>query len=460
MKQAQPSVPTIPQFLSRNASHKFSQTKAPFRVGIDPFVQSASFAQSLTHAFADETHDASTTIAEIDTLDEHGNLIDKIWGTDRPLVPTAPFRIHPLEYAGTTVSNKLKSVAREMLDKGASLAVFSTLDDVAYLLNLRAYGDIECSPVGIAYATVELDDESDETGVTKTTLFCDDGKVASSDVTQHLHEAGVTVRPYSDILPSLQDYLATTSTGRVWLDGTRSNYALHRIIPPDRLLDEMNAITKMKACKNKQEMEGMRLAHQRDGVAAAHFFAWLEHAVLVEKRKVSELEIDEVFTRFRSEQKGFNECSFPTIAGGGPNGAIIHYSAEDNDILRYLDSTQPLLLDSGGLYDCGTTDVTRTVHLGSATPSFREDYTRVLKGHIALDQMVFPEGTPGFVLDVMARKFLWSVGKDYGHGTGHGVGAALNCHEGPMSISPRWGNTGKFVSTRMVIAGYSCSRKV
>jgi Xaa-Pro aminopeptidase len=197
----------------------------------------------------------------------------------------------------------------------------------------------------------------------------------------------------------------------------------------------------MKACKNLAELKGMREAHIVDGVAMAHFMVWLSQTI--QTRTVSEVEIDAVLTGFRAQQAGFNEVSFPTIAGVGPNGAIVHYRASlDSPLLRHLDQTTPILIDSGGQYAYGTTDVTRTWHFGKTpAPDFIDSYTRVLKGHIGLDQMIFPENTPGFVLDVYARRWLWDVGKDYGHGTGHGVGAALNVHEGPFGISPRWANT-------------------
>jgi len=437
MKQGTSNIPTIPVFLAKNAAHKFKQTSTTFRVGIDPFLHPVSFAKEVTDNFLRETPTSgdatSIPVGEIDTLDKEGNLIDPIWGTDRPPIPQSPFRIHPLQYSGTSVSQKIDSVRKEMEEKGATLSIFCALDDIAYLLNVRAKGDIETCPVGIAYATIAAGDG-------EVTLYCDGEKVGE-DVKAHLAEAGVVRREYGEILPSLQSHLDRTTEPQVWIDQTRANYALGRIIPPHQLINAPNAITSMKAVKNKTEIAGMRQAHMYDGIVMAQFVSWLEHAILVERRTVSEVEVDEVLTGMRAEQPGFLECSFPTIAGVGPNGAIIHYRAETGtDLLRHLDHTQPILIDSGGQYECGTTDVTRTWHFGEATADFKEYNTRVLKGHIAVDQMVFPEGTPGFVLDVFARKALWDVGKDYGHGTGHGVGAALNVHEGPQSISPRWGN--------------------
>jgi len=250
----------------------------------------------------------------------------------------------------------------------------------------------------------------------------------------------VVVRPYDDIISYMEQHLQQKKS-KVWIDKTRSNYALSRIIPEKSLIDAQNPITPMKACKNGAEMEGMRLAHVRDGVAMANSIAWLENAIVNEGKSVSEVEVDEVITGHRAEQPEFQEVSFPTIAGVGSNGAIIHYRAmEGSELLKYLTINEPILIDSGGQYSYGTTDVTRTWHFGEATEEFKETYTRVLKGNIGVDSMIFPENTPGFVLDVFARKSLWEAGKDYGHGTGHGVGAALNVHEGPQSISPRWLN--------------------
>mmetsp|Transcript_31280 Transcript_31280/g.71549 ORF Transcript_31280/g.71549 Transcript_31280/m.71549 type:complete len:345 (-) Transcript_31280:117-1151(-) len=226
---------------------------------------------------------------------------------------------------------------------------------------------------------------------------------------------------------------------KVWLDQKRCNHAVARLVPDDRLVDDVTTAARMKAVKNEAEIKGMQMAHEVDGVAMAEFMAWLEKTVLA-GRKVSEVEVDRVLTAARARQDGFLEPSFPTIAGVGSNGAIIHYKACENDTMKYLGQEDPILIDSGGQYVYGTTDVTRTWHFGKPTEEFVEMYTRVLKGHIALDSTVFPEGTPGFVLDAFARQFLWKAGRNYGHGTGHGVGAALNVHEGPQSISPRYNN--------------------
>lgn len=288
-----------------------------------------------------------------------------------------------------------------------------------------------CScPVGIAYATVTEDD---------ATLYCDPAKVASPEVQEHLK--GVTLKGYDDIVSDVAKHCESTVSAKVWLDKSRSNLALAAVVPEKSLINSQNAVVPMKACKNEAELEGMRRAHIVDGAAMAEFMAWLEETIVEEGKPVSEVEIDLKLTGCRAKQPGFVEVSFPTIAGVGSNGAIVHYRAEEgNELMKYLDKENPILIDSGGQYLYGTTDVTRTWHFGKPTEEFVEMYTRVLKGHVGLDQMVFPENTPGFVLDVYARRWLWDAGKDYGHGTGHGVGAALNVHEGPMGISPRFTN--------------------
>ena len=458
MKQGQPKVPNIPKWLGELAAKRYkaaqSNEQSPIsngetppvvkehtgmspstlKVGIDPFVHPASFAKELKDAFdeaakaeLDADDDNPLVIGELVT--SHSNLVDPIWGDSRPEVPSSPFRVHPLEYAGVSVEDKVSKIRKEMKEKKASLSVFCTLDDVAYLLNVRAMGDVDTCPVGIAYATVSNE------GVT---LYCDPRKVQSKEVQEHLKH--VTLKPYDDIVSDIQSHVQQAKGNKVWLDTSRANYALASVIPKSALVDSQNAITPMKACKNKAELEGMRRAHIVDGAAMAKFMAEMTERIVEKGESISEVEVDKILTGYRAEQPGFLECSFPTIAGVGSNAAIIHYRAKEGDLLKHLDTTQPMLLDSGGQYTYGTTDVTRTWHFGTPTEEFKEVYTRVLKGNIGVDSMIFPENIPGFVLDVMARKALWEIGKDYGHGTGHGVGAALNVHEGPFSISPRFTN--------------------
>lgn len=447
MKQGTSTVPSLTTWLAEQAYTHFQETGNPIRIGIDPYVFAASFATELKAAFASQQSDQDDVcIGELVTLNH--NLIDPIWASERPAIPTSPFRVHPMCYAGMTVQAKVAEIRNQMMNNGATLAVFCTLDDVAYLFNMRAQGDVETCPVGLAYATVSTDDE--------IILYCDSRKLESPKVKEHLKKNGVTTKPYDAIVNDISSYVMeeqqSTSRTKVWIDSSRANLALVSVIPTKQLVDSQNAISSLKACKNTAELEGMRQAHLVDGAAMAEFMAWLTSTI--EERTVSEVEIDLVLTAFRAKQPGFLEVSFPTIAGVGSNGAIIHYRASNNDLLKYLDKTQPILIDSGGQYLYGTTDVTRTWYFGDndkpPNAEFINSYTRVLKGNIGVDAMIFPENTPGFVLDVIARKSLWDVGKDYGHGTGHGVGAALNVHEGPFGISARWSNQEVLKATMIV----------
>jgi Xaa-Pro aminopeptidase len=348
-----PTTLTIPAWLAETAMAHQSQ---PLRVGLDPYVHAASFAKEVSEAWdeaaKDIDQDPPPTIGVLVT--EHENLIDPIWGDDQPAIPTSPFRVHPLEYAGVTMADKVTKIRQEMKAKKASLAVFCSLDDVVYLLNVRAKGDVDTCPVGIAYVTVSMD---------QVKLYCDAKKVASDDVKEHLRE--VVIMPYEDIVPDLAAHCEATPRARVWLDTSRANLALANVIPKKCLLDQQNAVVPMKACKNEAELQGIRQAHVVDGAAMAEFMAWLEQAICSEQRSVTEVEIDERLTACRAKQPGFVELSFPTIAGVGSNGAIIHYRASaDSPLMQSLDRTQPILLDSGAQYTYGTTDVTRTWFFG------------------------------------------------------------------------------------------------
>jgi len=444
-KSGQAGTKTIPKWLGALATAHYrthqaanNDNKAPLVVGMDPYVHAASFAKELQDAFQQAADDlnlnenSDAPLVQVGVLDtSNANLIDPIWGSDRPAVPASPFRIHPLEYAGWSVAEKVAKIRKQMQTKKATLAVFCTLDDVAYLLNVRATGDVDTCPIGIAYATVSMDE---------VTLYCNPLKVQDATVQEHLKD--VSLKPYDDVVADIAAHCATPTGRKVWIDKARAIYALSSVIPEKCLVNAQNAVTPMKAVKNRAELQGMRQAHIVDGAAMAKFMAWLEKTIVQEGRAVSEVEIDEVLTGCRAEQPGFTEVSFPTIAGVGPNAAIIHYRASaDSDLMKCLDKENPILIDSGGQYTYGTTDVTRTWHFGEPAAEFVDSYTRVLKGHIGLDEMIYPENTPGFALDIYARRWLWDAGKDYGHGTGHGVGAALNVHEGPHGISPRWANT-------------------
>lgn len=403
------------------------------KVGIDPAVHAASDAGDLHSTFAAKG-------LELCCLAQ--NPVDLVWSSERPPLPSAPVRVHPLSFAGVGVVDKLAAVRAEMQKKGASFLVVSALDEIAYLLNLRG-GDVHCTPVVLAYVVV---------GLKSAVLFVDSAKF-TSEIQQGLADAGVDLRPYEDALPTVAklgcsggglglsvEASSDEGLGKVWMHPGRTNYALRQAVGDQcSRVEEPSPIAEAKAIKNSAELEGMRAAHRRDGAALAGFFAWLERRCRVEAVKVTEVDVDEEVTRRRAAQWGYLENSFDTIAGYGANGAIIHYRASPATA-AVLGTSSLFLLDSGGQYVDGTTDVTRTVHLGRPTPAEKECFTRVLKGHVALATAVFPPGTPGFVLDALARRPLWAAGLDYRHGTGHGVGAGLAVHEGPHGISTRYEN--------------------
>ncbi|BBH06565.1 Metallopeptidase M24 family protein [Prunus dulcis] len=357
------------------------------------------------------------------------NLVDEVWNKSRPKPPNKPIRVHDLKYAGVDVASKLF-----FSERGS---------------------DVPHSPVMYAYLIVETD---------KAKLFIDTYQV-STEVMDHLKNAGIELRPYDSILSEVEGLAAQGAN--VWLDISSVNAAIVKTFnsaceryyqslesktkSKTKMYDDSNGwsggptgiyrvspISLAKAVKNDSELEGMRSCHLRDAAALVQFWVWMEEQIK-KNVKLTEVEVADKLLEFRSAQPGFLDTSFDTISGSGANGAIIHYRAEP-DSCSVVDDKKLFLLDSGGQYVDGTTDITRTVHFGEPPSRQKECFTRVLQGHIALDQAVFPENTPGFVLDAFARSSLWKIGLDYRHGTGHGVGAALNVHEGPQGISFRFGN--------------------
>lgn len=409
------------------------------RVGIDPFLFSADAAEEIKEVISQKNH-------ELVYLYDC-NLVDEIWKESRPIPPNNPIRLHDPKYAGVDVSSKLSSLRSELAHADCSAIIISMLDEIAWLLNLRG-GDVPHSPVMYAYLLVELDGAQ---------LFVDDSKV-TSDVKNYLKNAGVSLCPYDFVLSAIESLAARGV--KLWLDPSCINAAIvstYRsacdkfVGEPEKSSSSSNGqpggpsavylsspISLAKAVKNDTELEGMRNSHLRDAAALAQFWAWLEEEIQNEAI-LTEVDVVDKLLEFRSKQDGFIGTSFDTISASGANGAIIHYKPERGSC-NFVDAKKLFLLDSGAQYIDGTTDITRTVHFGKPSSWQKECYTRVLQGHIALDEAVFPENTPGFVLDAFARSSLWKIGLDYRHGTGHGVGAALNVHEGPQSISFRFGN--------------------
>lgn len=345
------------------------------------------------------------------------DLLAEVW-TERPSLPLNTFFVFNTKYTGKSASEKLTALRVEMKKSKADVFIVSALDDIAWLFNIRG-NDVDYNPVVIAYALVEAD---------KATLFIANEKL-TPETKQYLQNEGVSTSEYLDIYKQIN---AISPTQAVLVDGAKLNQSLFEAIPAGcAIRNTMSPVFKLKSIKNKTEIAGYRKAMINDGVALTRFFKWMEENV--QSKKLTETSIDKKLYECRSAQENFIGESFGTIAGFGAHGAIVHYSAS-NESASTLTPDNILLLDSGGQYLDGTTDITRTVSLGNTTAKQKSDFTLVLKGHIALATAIFPTGTRGSQLDILARKALWDLGLNYGHGTGHGVGHFLNVHEGPQSI--------------------------
>lgn len=403
-KQGLPGVPSIEEFFTR-------AVLAGQKVGADPQVLSVARAAQLQAALAKQN-------AQLKFVPQ--NLVDRVW-RDRPALPRTPLVVHPKKFAGETVASKLRRIRKEMAQAHCDAHVISALDAIMWVLNVRGR-DVDFNPVAIAYLVIETD---------TATLFVDPRKV-TPEVIKHLGQ-DVQVRPYSETGPALR--ALGQAHQRVWVDeGNASRWIVERLRGA-ALHRAMSCVTSMKARKNATEQEGMRTAHRRDGVAMVRFLKWLEENL--EGGDLTELGAAAMLEAIRAEGQYFQGLSFRTISGYAEHGAIIHYSVDESTDVP-LRAKGIYLLDSGAQYLDGTTDITRTLLLGGkATAAQKEQYTRVLMGHIELARVKFPTATRGLRLDTLARMHLWQAGLDYMHGTGHGVGAHLNVHEGPQSIGPR-----------------------
>ena len=338
-----------------------------------------------------------------------------IW-TDRPSLPTEEIFIHSLEYAGIDCETKINHLQQYLKDNGRDGILVSQLDSIAWLLNLRG-NDIPCNPVFVAYLLVTQN---------RTTLYINRCKL-NNEVLAYLNEKHIETKEYNEIVPALSNY----SEYNLQLDGNEISYTLYHAASKTKIVNQPSPIQSMKAIKNETEVNGFRNALKRDGVALVKFLIWLEKAV--PKGGETELSIAHKLEQFRSVQPLYKGISFDTIAAYQAHGAIVHYEPTEETNVE-LKPEGFLLLDSGAQYLDGTTDITRTIPLGELTNEQKHVYTLVLKAHIGLAQTIFPEGTNGTQLDIMAREPLWKEGLNFGHGTGHGVGSFLNVHEGPQQI--------------------------
>lgn len=357
-------------------------------------------------------------------INGESDLIDVIW-TDRPEIPVSEVYIHDTKYAGKSVKEKLHLVREEMKKKGAECYLLSSLDDIAWLFNIRG-NDVKNNPVVISYALV-LEE--------KAVLFVDERKITKK-VKETLEINGVEIREYYEIEDVLKDLKKESA---VFIDSNRVSYWLYKAIPHEcRKIEERDITTTLKAIKNQVEIENLRNCQIKDGVAMVKFLHWLDKNV--EKEDITEMSASERLEAFRIEQDKFIGTSFDTIAGYKDHAAMMHYSATEES--KYtLKAEGMFLVDSGGQYLDGTTDITRTIVLGPISEEEKHDFTLVLKGHIALSQIKFLYGATGSNLDIIARQPLWKEGIDYKCGTGHGVGFLLNVHEGPQRISQDYNDT-------------------
>ena len=345
-----------------------------------------------------------------------GDPLKNIW-KDRPSMPDAPAFIYDVKYAGKSCGEKVAAIRTELKKKGIFALFLSSLDEIAWTLNLRG-SDVHCNPVIVSYLLVTQDE---------VVYFISPEKI-TQQVNEYLQEQQVSLRKYDEA----ESFLNSFAGENILIDPKKTNYAIYSAINPAcKVVRGESPVTLLKAIRNEQEIAGIHHAMQRDGVALVKFLKWLEASVL--SGKETELSVDRKLHEFRAAQPLYMGESFDTIAGYKEHGAIVHYSAtEESDVT--LQSKGFLLLDSGAQYLDGTTDITRTIALGELTEEEKTDYTLILKGHIALAMAKFPAGTRGAQLDVLARMPIWSHGMNFLHGTGHGVGHFLSVHEGPQSI--------------------------
>ena len=348
------------------------------------------------------------------------DLIDEIWD-DRPPLPKGKAFIHETKYSGQSTGEKLDKIRKEMKEKSADYYLMSSLDDIAWTFNIRGV-DIKYNPVVISYALVELE---------KATLFVDSEKLDENS-REILLQENIVIKNYIEI----EDFLKTLNVDKnIYFDLDKTSVYCYENIPKKmKHINGKDIVASLKAIKNKTEIENFKRCQLRDGVAMVKFLHWLD--TNVGKIEISELSASEKLEEIRSEGENYVSLSFETIAGYKDHAAIVHYSVDQASNYS-LKAEGMLLLDSGAQYLDGTTDITRTIVLGDITDEEKRDFTLVLKGHISLSQARFLYGTTGTQLDVLARKPLWEEGKDYKHGTGHGVGYLLNVHEGPHGISPK-----------------------
>lgn len=389
LKQGLQDVPTWQEWSAE-------QSEGGKVVGVDPTVISASDARKLA--------DKIKKRGGQDLVAVEQNLVDAVWGSERPSRPREPIKVLAKKFAGKDVKAKLEDLRKELEKKKSSGFIVSLLDEIAWLFNLRG-SDIPYNPVFFSYATVTPTD---------ATLYVDSTQL-DNDAKTYLNENGISVRPYDEIFNDSQALSQTLTAEneqqeskiKKFIVSSKASWALKRSLGGDAKVEEVRSpIGDAKAVKNETELQGMRACHVRDGAALIEYFSWLEDQIIDKKATIDEVTAADKLESFRAKQDQFVGLSFDTISSTGPNAAVIHYKPE-RDNCSIIDPKAIYLCDSGAQYLDGTTDTTRTIHFSEPTDMEKRAYTLVLKGHIALDVAVFPKGTSGFALDTLARQFLW-----------------------------------------------------
>ena len=405
MRLKMEGTPTIAEWLGK----ELQDVQSP-EVGLDGMVNSYNYVKDLSYSLR--------KLGGI-TLRTNLDPLEQIW-ENRPSLPANPVEIQPLEYAGETLASKVVRIRKSLRELHADGMLVSALDDIAWTLNLRGT-DVHCNPVFVSYLLIESD---------KVSLFVDDNKL-SPEVKLYLQDNQVSLYNYNKVEKCLESY----SEYNILLDGDETSYYLWKTVKCQEIVAAASPIPAMKAVKNEAEIEGYRSAMLKDGVAMVKFLKWLKPAV--EAGGQTEISIDEKLTSLRAEQKLFRDISFDTIAGYAQHGAIVHYEATpETDVV--LKPEGLILIDSGAQYQDGTTDITRTIALGPVSEEMKHIYTLVLKAHIQLELVKFPDGASGTQLDAVGRECMWREGDNFLHGTGHGVGSYLCVHEGPHQIRMEW----------------------
>ena len=407
MRESDIDCPTIPEWLCKQFTVDSLQLT---QVAVNPEMYSVNGYRELKATL----EEGGLALVSID-------LISPLWTENRPAIPTSLLYEYEEKYTGESVESKLARVRKALEERHCQALVISALDEIGWLLNIRGK-DVDYTPCLISYVVVEMQ---------KCTIFVAPNKVDDA-ARAYLQRIDVCVQDYDQVF----DYLKAINASAVMYDGNKVNEALFESI--NSQLSTVNCspspVLKMMSVKNDTELAGERIAMRKDAVALTRFFYWLEKEAL--KTPQTEITLAAKLGEFRAMGENYTDDSFCTIAGWKGNGAIVHYHATPEECAK-IEGDGVLLLDSGGQYFDGTTDITRTIWVGNPDTipaAVKRDYTLVLKGHIALARARFPKGTRGNQLDVLARQFLWAEGMTYGHGTGHGVGHFMGCHEGPQNI--------------------------